>query len=106
MRTDPRFDATTHGLYETPEYRALVHARDRCTNPGDRAFKHYGGRGIEYRLPAALGEATALLIETIGPRPDGLTLDRIDNDGHYEIGNLRWATWEEQHRNKHRKQVR
>jgi hypothetical protein len=43
-----------------------------------------------------------LLIEAIGPRPDGKTLDRIDNDGHYEPGNVRWSTRSEQQRNQHR----
>jgi excisionase family DNA binding protein len=90
---------TTHGASSTPEYQALVAARYRCTNPSTRSYADYGGRGIEYRLPADYGEAVALLIETIGPRPDGMSLDRIDNDGHYEPGNLRWATASDQRRN-------
>jgi hypothetical protein len=92
-----------HGLAGTPEYRALRGARKRCTNPADANFKNYGARGIEYRFPADLGKATALLLETIGRRPEGLTLDRIDNDGHYEVGNLRWATPREQRSNQHRR---
>lgn len=65
-----------------------------------RTYRHYGGRGIEYRLPLDFGEAARLLLASIGPRPKGYTLDRIDNDGHYEIGNLRWATKSEQNRNR------
>jgi hypothetical protein len=95
-----RFYATKHGLYGTPEYKALSNARQRCTIPTNPKFEHYGGRGIEYRLPLAIGEATALLIAAIGPRPAGMTLDRRDNDGHYEVGNLRWATRSEQLRNR------
>jgi hypothetical protein len=91
---------TTHGLTHTPEYEALEQARRRCISPAHPKFASYGGRGIEYRLPAALGEATALLLKAIGSRPDGMSLDRIDNDGHYEVGNLRWATRSEQQRNK------
>jgi hypothetical protein len=92
--------ATTHGLGGTPEYHALWGARRRCINPSDSRFADYGGRGIEYRFPTDYGDATALLIEAIGPRPEGLTLDRIDNEGHYEVGNLRWATRSEQQRNR------
>jgi hypothetical protein len=103
LHADPRCDTTTHGLAHTAEYRILKGARARCTNPADVRFPRYGGRGIEYRFPADLGEATVLLIETLGPRPEGLTLDRIDNDGHYEPGNLRWATRSEQQRNRRTK---
>ena len=97
VRADP--PARTHGLRGTPEYRALNDARRRCTNPSDAGYSNYGGRGIEYRLPLAIGEATALLIDAIGRRPNGRSLDRIDNDSHYQLGNLRWATRSEQNRN-------
>lgn len=93
-----------HGFDGTPEYAALRLARQRCTNKGDRSYSNYGGRGVKYRLPSDLGEATKLLIAEIGQRPsDGHSLDRIDNDGYYEIGNLRWATRSEQERNKRRR---
>lgn len=85
-----------HGLHGTPEYWAVVMARQRCENTNCRTYGLYGGRGIEYRLPANPGAAAQLLIDAIGRRPDGTSLDRIDNDGHYEIGNLRWATRREQ----------
>jgi hypothetical protein len=39
-------------------------------------------------------------MEELGPRPDGMQLDRIDNDGHYEKGNVRWATLQEQTNNR------
>jgi hypothetical protein len=99
LRANPRWHPTTHGHSHTPEYSALASARYRCMNPSDSRFADYGGRGIEYRFPDDLGEATALLIDAIGPRPEGMTLDRRDNDGHYEPGNLRWATRSEQQRN-------
>jgi hypothetical protein len=69
-------------------------------NSANASYTGYGGRGIEYRMPDDPGEATSLLIEAIGLCPKGMTLDRINNDGHYEIGNLRWATWSEQNRNR------
>jgi hypothetical protein len=40
------------------------------------------------------------LLTNLGPRPLGLTVERIDNNGHYEPGNLRWATRADQNRNK------
>jgi hypothetical protein len=94
--------STTHGLAGTSEYKTLKGARRRCTVAVDPKFASYGGRGIEYRLPADFGEAYRLLIEAIGPRPEGMSLDRIDNDGHYELGNLRWATASQQRHNQRR----
>lgn len=94
------------GLSRSPEYNALANARRRCRVPGAQQYKDYGGRGIEYRLPDNLGEAARLLVSAIGKRPDGMTLDRIDNNGHYELDNLWWATRSEQRLNQVRQQVR
>jgi hypothetical protein len=49
-----------------------------------------------------LGDACARITAAIGHPPEGLSLDRIDVNGHYEIGNLRWATDSEQMRNRRR----
>jgi hypothetical protein len=71
-----------HGCYKTPEYRAYANAKTRCMNPKD---PHYcGGRGIEFRLPPF-----ATFLERLG-RARGRVLDRIDRDGHFEIGNVYW----------------
>lgn len=78
---------TTSVVSKTPEYRAYIDAKHRCTNPNSQRWYTHGGRGIKF-LFNNFGE----FFEAVGPRPDGLTLDRIDNDGHYESGNLRWAT--------------
>lgn len=82
---------------------ALRAARDRCTNPNDRSYPDYGGRGIRYEMPEDLREATTVLIAAIGRRPEGMSLDRIDNEGHYRLGNLRWATKSEQSANQRRR---
>lgn len=92
---------TVHGLSRTPEYRALTSAKNRCTNLNDAAYNNYGARGIEYLLPPP-GEGAPLLIAAIGPRPPGTSIDRRDNDGNYELGNIRWATRSEQARNQRR----
>lgn len=71
--------------------RRVESARQRCTNAKHKAWKHYGGRGIEFRFNT-VAEACLWLIENFGLPKKGMTLDRIDNDGHYEPGNLRYST--------------
>lgn len=76
-----------HGMADTSEYKSYTAAKQRCTNPKCEKYPGYGGRGIEFRLadfPAFFSE--------LGLRPVGRVLDRIDNDGHYEAGNVRWTT--------------
>lgn len=67
----------------------------RCTFSEDAQYKDYGGRGIEFRFISPVS-AARWAVENIGPPLAGLTLDRIDNDRHYEAGNLRWASRSEQ----------
>jgi len=77
---------------ETPEYRSYRAAKSRCTNPHDKHYADYGGRGIRFELPPFIEFYSAL-----GPRPPQCSLDRFpDNNGHYKLGNVRWATWKEQ----------
>jgi len=91
----------THGMTGSPEYQAYSRAKTRCTNPETRNYKDYGGRGIKF-----LFTSFEQFLEHIGSRPsDKHSIDRYpSNDGHYEIGNVRWATDSEQNKNK-RKQV-
>ncbi|MFI9598919.1 hypothetical protein ACIHCX_03390 [Streptomyces sp. NPDC052043] len=90
--------ATRHGLNDNPLYRRWRNMIDRTSNPKNKAYPDYGGRGIGVcerwksfdNFAADMGPAFS---------PD-LTLDRIDNDGNYEPGNCRWATQIEQQRNR------
>jgi hypothetical protein len=70
----------------------------RCHNPNCKDYPNYGGRGIEVcQLWRDSFDAFYLMV---GPRPDPEdTLDRIDSNGNYEPGNVRWATRTEQTRN-------
>lgn len=75
----------------------------RCEDPQHKAYKNYGGRGVTV-CPAWHDPAVfvAYLEEVLGPCPEGHTLDRIDNDGPYAPGNVRWVDWSTQHKNKRR----
>ncbi len=77
------------------EYCVWLTMRQRCINPKNRDYQNYGGRGIECRF-----ETFTSFIQELGPRPQGLTLERIDNNGHYEPGNVRWDTRRQQSCNK------
>jgi len=64
-------------------------------NPNKTDYEHYGGRGIEFRF-----KSFEEWFKEVGKKPSsGHTIDRINNDGHYEVGNVRWATVTEQNHN-------
>jgi len=90
-----RQNRRTHGRHGTPEYRAWKAMKNRCYNSNLESWHRYGGRGIKVYGPW-LTDFEAFF-EHIGPRPSPKhSVDRIDNDGDYAPGNVRWATNKEQ----------
>ncbi|SRR6266498_687224 len=79
------------------EYRIWSQMIQRCNNPNNKRYKNYGARGINV-CPEWL--VFKNFLKDMGKRPEGLTLDRINNDGNYEPSNCKWSTYKEQNNNK------
>jgi len=88
--------AETHGLSGSREYRIWHDMHRRCRDPKNKNYASYGERGIRVCDDWSSFDA---FYRDMGPA-NGLTLDRIDNDGNYEPGNCAWATLEAQARNR------
>lgn len=82
----------------SPEYEAWRDMKKRCYDPSNVMFARYGGRGIS--VCASWRDSFERFLADVGPRPEGKTLDRRDNDKNYEPENVRWATRAEQNRNR------
>ncbi len=91
----------THGEASpnrSSEYRAYCNAKARCCNPQDEHWHNYGERGIEFRFVSY-----EQFLVHIGRKPTARhSLERIDNNGHYEVGNVKWDISKNQNRNQRR----
>lgn len=101
LHADERKSRAIHGKWRSPEYHTWGDIKQRCHNPACKDYAAYGGRGItvcqEWR------ESFDVFFADMGPRPsDSHSIDRINNDGHYEPSNCRWATAAQQNRNHRR----
>jgi len=87
----------THHKSDTKIYKLWQSMKGRCLIPGSNKYEYYGGRGITV---CKRWLKFKNFYKDMGDRPEGLTLDRINNNKGYSPSNCKWATKKEQMRNK------
>lgn len=90
-------NGSVHGAYGTATYKIWGSMIQRCTNKKSRSYSSYGGRGITVCDRWLKFEN---FFADMGEKPPGLSIERINNDGNYELRNCKWATTAEQSNNK------
>ncbi len=86
-----------HGLARHPLYGTWLNMKQRCYAQYSDSYSYYGGRGI--RMCDRWRNSFSAFLADVGERPKGMTLDRIDGNGNYEPGNVRWASSSTQAKN-------
>jgi len=95
--TNPLSHGHAIGKKKSKTYMIWANMINRCTNPAQKSYPKYGGRGIS--VCQRWRESFENFLEDMGEKPEGLSIDRIDNNGNYEKDNCRWTTKREQLRN-------
>ncbi len=89
--------SATHGMTHSAEFNIWAGMKKRCNDKNNQGYRNYGARGI--KVCDRWIESFDNFYADMGKRPDGLSVDRIDNDGDYTPENCRWATDQDQCRN-------
>lgn len=95
---------TIHGGSYLPEYTAWISMRRRCYDVKNASYASYGGRGI--KVCEEWDNSFERFFLDVGPRPKkGMSLDRVNVNGDYKPGNVRWATPKAQSANRRNNRV-
>jgi hypothetical protein len=91
--------ANTNHKMRVPEYICWQNMKSRCLNPKNPQYEDWGGRGI--KVCKRWRNSFPHFLSDMGRKPhQDLTIERINNEGNYEPGNCKWASREEQNKNK------